>query len=522
MSSITMPSLQVPVAMKRPLLVLMGLLLAVLLLYRGTATEMVGIWSRSDTFAHAFLVPPISLWLIWRGRDRLVALQPRPSLIWLLPLALAALAWLLGQMATVNALMQFALVAMIVCLVPLVLGWPAARAMLFPLLFLFFCVPVGEFLLPVLMEGTADFTVAALRLSGVPVFREGLQFVIPSGNWSVVEACSGVRYLIASMMVGSLFAYLNYQSLKRRLIFVGVSIVVPIIANWVRAYMIVMLGHLSNNRIATGVDHLVYGWVFFGVVITIMFMIGARWSEPDRVPVSAPAPAADSGASQLTAGSLASAAAAALLMLALPPATVRAMESRITTAPVHLAWPVQGQAGWAIAAATDGWQPRFMGASDQKAAAYVRQGQTAGLYLGYYRAQGPDRKLVSSVNSLVASNDPIWSPVETSWHDTLLDGATVRWQVTHLIGRTGGVASPRKHLTVWQTYWVNDSFTASDMQAKLRGIAGQLVGQGDDGAVLILHAQAEPREGGNQLLAAFAEAQLPALRQALRQTRDAR
>ena len=53
------------------------------------------------------------------------------------------------------------------------------------------------------------------------MYREGLQFVIPSGNWSVVEACSGVRYLIASVMVGTLFAYLNYSTMRRRLIFVA-------------------------------------------------------------------------------------------------------------------------------------------------------------------------------------------------------------------------------------------------------------------------------------------------------------
>ncbi len=152
---------------------------------------------------------------------------------------------------------------------------------------MFFAVPFGEFLLPVLMEYTANFTVTALRLSGIPVYREGLQFVIPSGNWSVVEACSGVRYLIASFMIGTLFAYLNYRSTRRRLVFIGVSIVVPIVANWLRAYMIVMLGHLSGNTIAVGVDHLIYGWLFFGLVITIMFLIGARWSEPET---AVPAP----------------------------------------------------------------------------------------------------------------------------------------------------------------------------------------------------------------------------------------
>ena len=84
-------------------------------------------------------------------------------------------------------------------------------------------MPFGEFALPALMEWTADFTVFALQLSGIPVFREGQHFVIPSGNWSVIDECSGVRYLMASFMVGTLFAYLNYRSYKRRLRLHGAS-----------------------------------------------------------------------------------------------------------------------------------------------------------------------------------------------------------------------------------------------------------------------------------------------------------
>ena len=72
--------------------------------------------------------------------------------------------------------------------------------------------------------------------------------------------------------------------------FVGVSIVVPIVANWLRAYMIVMLGHLTNNRLAVGVDHIIYGWVFFGIVMVLMFWIGSRWRE-DSAADDAHAPA---------------------------------------------------------------------------------------------------------------------------------------------------------------------------------------------------------------------------------------
>ena len=144
------------------------------------------------------------------------------------------------------------------------IGLRLSARMAFPLVFLFFAAPIGDFMLPKLMEWTAGFTILALRTSGIPVYQEGLEFVIPSGKWSVIEACSGIRYIIASVTVGTLFAYLNYTSLKRRLIFIGISMLVPVVANWFRAYLIVMMGHISNNKLAAGVDHLIYGWVWFG------------------------------------------------------------------------------------------------------------------------------------------------------------------------------------------------------------------------------------------------------------------
>ncbi|MDP2004488.1 MAG: exosortase A, partial [Rubrivivax sp.] len=235
---------------RHPLAALGLVLVALLLLYRDTFGAMAAIWMRSDTFAHAVLVPPITLWLVWRQRAALRPYVPTPAPWMLLPMALTAGVWLLGDLAGVNAVTQLCVTALLVMAVPAVLGLAITRQIAFPLAFLFFMVPIGEFLMPVMMDRTADFTVAALRLSGVPVFREGLNFVIPSGSWSVVEACSGVRYLIASFMVGTLFAYLNYSSPRRRLLFAVVAVLVPVVANWLRAYMIVMLGHLSGNTLA--------------------------------------------------------------------------------------------------------------------------------------------------------------------------------------------------------------------------------------------------------------------------------
>jgi exosortase A len=271
--------------------------------YWRTGAAMVGIWARSDTFAHGFLVAPISAWLIWRARASLLEVAPRPSWWVLVPLAAAGAGWLMGELGTVNAVSQFAFVAMLVLAVPAVIGTRAARRIAFPLAFLFFAVPAGEFMMPQLMEWTADFTVMALKLTGIPVYREGQNFHIPSGNWSVVEACSGVRYLIASVVIGTLYAYLTYRSMQRRAVFIAFSVLVPVLANWARAYMIVMIGHLSSNKLAVGVDHLIYGWLFFGVVITLMFWIGARWRDDTPRRLRPSAASADAGTQHRPASS---------------------------------------------------------------------------------------------------------------------------------------------------------------------------------------------------------------------------
>ena len=70
-----------------------------------------------------------------------------------------------------------------------------------------------------------------------------------------------------------------YRSPGRRLAFIGASIVVPLLANWLRAYTIVMVGHLSNNRLMTNDDHIVFGWVLFGAIMLLMYWWGARWRE---------------------------------------------------------------------------------------------------------------------------------------------------------------------------------------------------------------------------------------------------
>jgi exosortase/archaeosortase family protein len=140
-------------------------------------------------------------------------------------------------------------------------------------------VPFGDFIVPVLQEYTAWFAVWLLQLSGLPMYREGLYISIPAGDFVVAEECSGVRYLIASVALGLIYAYISYRSVWRRAALVALAIALPIIANGIRAWGIIMIAHWTDMEHAVGVDHLIYGWVFFGFVMLLLFWLGSLWWE---------------------------------------------------------------------------------------------------------------------------------------------------------------------------------------------------------------------------------------------------
>lgn len=475
--------------------------------YRETFASMSDIWWRSETYTHGLLVPLISVWLIWRSRHRLSGVTPSTWLWPLLPLGLSVFAWLLGELATVNALTQFSVVAMLVLCCMSLLGLNVSKILAFPLLFLFFAVPIGDFLLPKLMEWTADFTVVALRLSGIPVYREGQNFVIPSGNWSVVEACSGIRYLIASLTIGTLYAYLTYTSTKRRLIFVAVSLFVPIIANWLRAYMIVMLGHFSGNKLAVGVDHLIYGWAFFGVVIAIMFSIGMRWTEPETIERRSSTTNAASNSESRT-GKRWILASIVVLVLAAGPFAKEQLQSADNTPSPALGAP-QGIGPWQHVPRFVDIRPSFRDPSAELHEAYQSDGLQVGLYIAYYRHQNFDRKLVTSTNVLVTTSNREWQLGSSGSH-SMESGHQIRRVRTFELIPTLGSAGDQ--LVAWQWYWVNGRFTNSEIEAKWLTAWSMLAGHGDDSAAIIIYA---PKDNATQALTAFTHDMADTLQQLL-------
>jgi exosortase A len=471
-------------------------LLAPLVLYLGTVRSLVAIWNSSETFAHGYAILPISLWLIWRRRENFSLYPPRPWPPALLLLAVLGAGWLAAQLGEVQVVSQYAFVAMLPVAALAMFGPRLAGSLAFPLLFLLFAVPFGEIFIAPLIDFTANFAVAAVRASGIPVLRSGTRFELPTGSWSVVEACSGLRYLISSITLGCLYAYLTYRSQWRRLLFVALAVVVPILANGVRAYGIVMIGHLSGMELATGVDHIIYGWLFFGLVMFVMFWIGSFWREdvPGKNDAKAkPAPAAAPMAAQASTARVAGMAAAVLAVSAMwPAAAIVGERANHNPAPVRL-----GDAAVSLPAAPEfaDWRPAFQRPDAQLHRTYGEAGVPVGLDVLYYRNQNREKSLISSVNRLADYKD--------AWHE--IDGATKSATLAGqpLAVREAVLTAPQGTIMVWTFDWVGGHYTSSGVKGKLYQAAAKARLAGDDGAAVMLSTPAENRDAARAALERF-------------------
>ena len=159
---------------------------------------------------------------------------------------------------------------------------------------------------------------------------------------------------------------------------------------------------------------------------------------------------------------------------------------------LHMAAPTIPSDGIVADGALPSWTPAFINASAILERSYLLPGRPVGLFIAYYRGQGPDRKLVSSNNMLAKSGDRSWVVAELGVRDIAVGGGDLSVNVARL--RRPVSSSDSTSLAVRQIYWVNGRFEASDVRAKAWGAWCRLLGRGDDGAVVILYA-AEKRAG---------------------------
>ena len=249
------------------------------LVFRQEIAAAMSVWSSSTAYGHCWLVLPIAGWLLWERRDVLPDHPACPAPLMCLLAVPLALGWVAASWLGIMEGRQFCLVGFVQVLLLAALGWRCWWALSAAFLYLVFLVPFGAFLTPALQHFTTGFIEAGLRLFDIPFDADAFQITIPEGRFYVAEACAGLRFLIASVAFGVLYAVTMFRSPVRRVAFIAVSCVVPVLANGVRALGIVLLGHVLGSAEAGAADHLIYGWVFFSAVIILLALSGLPFRE---------------------------------------------------------------------------------------------------------------------------------------------------------------------------------------------------------------------------------------------------
>ena len=491
-------------------LLLAALIVSILLVLWPTTRSMIAIWQQSSTYGHCWLVIPIAVWMAWRQTAAFPFMPAKPFWPGVVLIAALGFIWLLGELTRVAVIAQFAAVGMAVATVLTVLGRAWARQCAFPLGFLFFAVPFGEGWLPLLMEWTSDVTVGALRASGIPVYREGNYFVIPSGHWSVIEGCGGVRFLIAALMTGCIFAWLQYRAPVKRIVFVALAVAAALLANWVRAYAIVLMGHFSDNRIGSGADHQWWGWLIFGAVMFVLFAFGMHWTDDKADHRFSADPM--SRTSAVSHFPLLAPLAACLLLVAAWPAAAGWMESRADVRPIRIE-AVAPHAGWQTAATAAGdWTPELFAPAALDVQTFARDGRTVGVYRGVYRGQRHGSELVSTMNQIVRSDNKRWRLLDSGTSTIRLDGEPV-------LIRTAVVRGTSGQFLVWQWYWLAGHATSSDVRVKVQLALQRLTGATDTAAWVAVYTPVGDDIGvGARTLGSFVEAMADSINAALETT----
>ena len=236
-------------------------------LYWGILRGLVWQWWDDPNYSHGFLVPFFSGFLIWQRREQLWALAPRGSWVGLPVLVAGVGALLLGDFAGESFLMRSSLIIVLAGLIIFHLGGKIFRVLTFPLLFLFFMVPLPATLFYAVafpLQNLAARNAAwALELLGVPVLLDGNVIRLSHITLGVTEACSGIRSLISLLAVAVAWAALTMPGIWPMVGLVASVVPITVLANAGRVVATGLIAQQFGVEYAQGFFHTFSGWLIF-------------------------------------------------------------------------------------------------------------------------------------------------------------------------------------------------------------------------------------------------------------------
>src|ERR1700691_4093610 len=237
---------------------------------------MWGAWMDTPEYSHAILIPPIAAFLIWQQKDHLERIPFSGSWWGVFIVLVGGGLLVLGQLATIYTLEQYAYLVTLAGLVLSFTGRRAFRLLALPLLILVFMIPLPYFLLNNLSTKlqlmSSELGVWFMRLLDISVYVEGNVIDLGGYKLQVAEACNGLRYLFPLMTLGFLMAYFYKGAAWKRIVLFLSSIPITLVMNSIRVGTIgVMVEHWGIGM-AEGFLHEFQGWMIF--MISTLLMLG--------------------------------------------------------------------------------------------------------------------------------------------------------------------------------------------------------------------------------------------------------
>jgi exosortase D (VPLPA-CTERM-specific) len=237
-------------------------------------SRMWGWWLNSPEYSHGLLIPPVAAFLVWQQKDQLELVDFRGSWWGVALVLFGGFLLLLGQLAAVYTLVQYAYLVTLYGLVLAFTGPRAFRLLAVPLLILVFMIPLPQFVLANLSTKlqllSSQLGVWFIRLFDISVFVEGNVIDLGGYKLQVAEACDGLRYLFPLMTLGFLIGYFYKGATWKRVALFLSSIPITVLMNSLRVGTIgVMVEHWGISM-AEGFLHEFQGWAVFMVSAALM------------------------------------------------------------------------------------------------------------------------------------------------------------------------------------------------------------------------------------------------------------
>ncbi len=372
---------------------LMGLVLATFAALWPTLLSLRERWEDTvgRTYTHGYIVVLLVFWMIWRDRARLAAVRALPWLPGLLLAIAGVVGWLVAYRAGLQIVHQAALPALVAVAVLTAFGWRVLRTLAFPLTWLYLAVPVWDAILPLLNSISVFAVRFLLRVADVPAFFVNNRFEIPGGTFEIADGCSGVHFFVVALTVSLLYGEVNRDSTRTRVKLVVFALLLAMATNWIRIFIIVLAGYLSDMTHSLVVnEHYTFGWYMFAGMMVMYFLVVRRWPAPEARP---PAAIDTAGPAIPRRGF-----AVAIAGLACAPLALLVDSNQATLA--QLEATMRADADIARSAPTPGWTPVFPNADATSTGAFG----DVEFYVAGFRNQGQGKELAGFSTSLLGES----------------------------------------------------------------------------------------------------------------------